>query len=104
MLRVPVGRVQKAVAELSALGVLAAQDVSIRDVQGQLDTHTRRLLELNERIAKLRAELAAPDLSDEERARIEAQIARAQRQVAETRADACGSSPAVRPSPPSASR
>ena len=42
---------------------------------------------LNERIAKLQLKLAAPDLSDEQRASIEAQIAQAQRQLAEPRAD-----------------
>ncbi len=86
VLRVPVRSVQTAVQRLSELGTLAAQDVAIRDVQGQLDGHTRRLLALQEQIADLRARLAATDVPATERARLEARIARAQRQAAETRA------------------
>jgi hypothetical protein len=86
VVRVPVKRVQKAVAELSALGTLAAQDVSIRDAQGTLNNQTRRLHQLREEIARLRVQLARPDLSAADRAALELRLARAQRQAAETRA------------------
>ena len=81
--RVPVQHVQAAVQRFSELGTILAQDIAIRDVQGRLDRYTRDVLVLRERIAKLRADLREPGLSDRERARLELRLARARRAVAE---------------------
>jgi uncharacterized protein DUF4349 len=86
-LRIPVQHVQAAIQRFSDLGTLAAQDISIRDVQGQLDTYTRDLFTIRERIAKLRAQLTDPNLSAGQRASLELQVARARKAAANLRAE-----------------
>jgi hypothetical protein len=86
-LRIPVQHVQAAIQRFSSLGTLAAQDVSIRDVQGKINTYTRRLMTVQERIAKIRAKLARQDLTPGRRASLELQLARAQREAAALRAE-----------------
>ncbi len=84
--RIPVQHVQAAIQRFSDLGTLAAQDVSIRDVQATIDGYTRDLLSTRELIAKLRVKLAHAD-TDAQRTSLELQIARAQRAAAELRAE-----------------
>ena len=86
-LKVPVQHVQAAIQRFSELGTLAAQDIAIRDVQGTLNSYTRQLMTITERIAKLRADLAAPDLTDRERTRLELQLVRSRNAAAELRAE-----------------
>jgi hypothetical protein len=86
-LRIPVEHVQAAVQRFSSLGTLAAQDVSIRDVQGRINSYTRELLTINERIAKLRARLTRTDLTAGQRASLQLQLARAQRAAATLRTE-----------------
>lgn len=86
VVRVPVQHVQAAVQRFSNLGTLAAQDVSIRDVQGKLNAYTRQLLAIRERIAKLRVQLAHAT-TDAERAAIQLKITRATRAAADLRAE-----------------
>jgi hypothetical protein len=86
IVRIPVQHVQAAIQRFSDLGTLAAQDVSIRDLQAKLDGYTRDLLATRERIAKLRVKLAHAE-TDAERASLELQIAHAQRAAAELRAE-----------------
>jgi Domain of unknown function (DUF4349) len=81
-LRVPIGRVQEAVVAFSELGSLVSQNVSIRDLQGQIDRWTRDIRRLRDRMAALRASLLDPNLTPAERARIESQLARARATVA----------------------
>src|SRR5262249_42650268 len=57
---------------------LAGQNISIRDVQGRLDTYTRQLIGVNKLIAKTRAQLLDPTLTRGERANLEARLARTQ--------------------------
>ncbi|HEU5212945.1 MAG TPA: DUF4349 domain-containing protein [Gaiellaceae bacterium] len=78
VVRIPVQHVQAAIQRFSNLGTLAAQDVSIRDVQGRLDDYTRQLASVAKLIAKTRAELLDPNLTRAERATLEARLARAQ--------------------------
>jgi hypothetical protein len=85
--RIPVQHVQAAIQRFSSLGTLAAQDVSIRDVQGQINSYTRQLMTIRERIAKIRAKLTRPDLTPGQRASLELQLARAQRAAAALRAE-----------------
>ena len=86
IVRIPVQHVQAAIQRFSDLGTLAAQDVSIRDVQAKLDGYTRDLLATRERIAKLKVKLADAE-TDAQRASLELQIARAQRAAAQLRAE-----------------
>jgi hypothetical protein len=85
VVRVPVQHVQAAVQRFSNLGTLAAQDVSIRDVQGKLNAYTRQLLTIREQIAKLRVQLTHAT-TDVERAAIELKITRATRGAGDLRA------------------
>jgi multidrug efflux pump subunit AcrA (membrane-fusion protein) len=86
IVRIPVEHVQAAIQRFSDLGTLAAQDVSIRDVQAKLDGYTRNLLATREHIAKLRVKLAHAE-TDAQRASLDLQIAQAQRAAAELRAE-----------------
>lgn len=81
-LRIPIGKVQQALVAFSQLGAIVSQDVSIRDLQGQIDRHTRDIRRLRDRIAALRASLLDPNLTDAERSRIEAELAQARSRVA----------------------
>jgi hypothetical protein len=85
--RIPVQHVQAAIQRFSSLGTLAAQDVSIRDVQGKINSYTRQLLTIRERIAKIRARLTRPDLTPGQRASLELQLVRSQRAAAALRAE-----------------
>jgi hypothetical protein len=69
--RVPVAKVQQAIVELSALGRIASQQVTIDDLQEQLDALERRQRSLRSQIALITARLASEDLDPETRARLE---------------------------------
>jgi hypothetical protein len=51
VLRVPKARVQQAVTRLSALGTIVGENVSIQDLQAQVDTTARRIKRLEQRLA-----------------------------------------------------
>src|SRR5215211_5084923 len=70
--RVPVGRVQTAVARFSQLGTILEQQTEIVDLQGPIDRITRDVQSRRDRIAKLEAELK----------RLEARIVQAKRGLA----------------------
>ena len=74
-LRVPVERVQDAIAQLTALGRITSQQVQIQDLQGQLDQLERQIDTLRGRIAHITALLANPDLTATRRVELEAQRA-----------------------------
>jgi hypothetical protein len=76
-LRVPIGRVQEALVAFSELGAILSQNVSIRDLQGQINRFTRDIRRLRDRMAALRASLLDPNLTAAERTRIERQLAQA---------------------------
>jgi Domain of unknown function (DUF4349) len=80
--RVPVGRVQTAIARFSVLGTILEQQTEIRDLQGQIDRSTRDVQRRRDRLAKLEAELKDPTLSDGERDRLEARVVQAKRGLA----------------------
>jgi Domain of unknown function (DUF4349) len=80
--RVPVGRVQAAVARFNELGTILDQQTEIRDLQGQIDRITRDIQARRDRIAKLEAELKDPTLSEAERDRLEARLVLAKRGLA----------------------
>jgi hypothetical protein len=88
--RVPVGRVQTAVARFSQLGTILEQQTEIVDVQGQIDKITRDIQQRRDRIAKLEAELKDPTLSDAERNRLEARIVQAKRGLANAQRSRAG--------------
>jgi Domain of unknown function (DUF4349) len=70
--RVPVARVQDAITGLSALGRIVSQQVTIDDLQEQLDTLERREASLRAQIARITARLETEQLDAETRAVLEA--------------------------------
>jgi hypothetical protein len=80
--RVPVGRVQSAIARFSLLGTILEQQTEVRDLQGQIDRITRDVQRRRDRIAKLEAELKDPTLGEAERNRLEAGLVQAKRGLA----------------------
>jgi hypothetical protein len=62
-LRIPIGHVQEAVARLSALGRITAENVSIRDVQPGVDATDRQIARLQKQLRDLRAEPQTPPVT-----------------------------------------
>jgi hypothetical protein len=83
VVRIPVGSVQKAVVEYSAIGRILDQKVSIQDVQPQVDRRFRQLQAQRDAIARLQARLESPSLSSAERAALENRLVAARRQLVE---------------------
>ena len=73
-LRVPVARVQEAVAGLSALGTIVSQQVSTQDLQADLDRLERRERSVRAQIALLVARLESDSLEPGQRAIFEARL------------------------------
>lgn len=78
VLRVPQRRVQDAIAQLSELGIITGQQVSVQDRQGDLDRLAKRIDTLRIRRAELDTQLAQPGLSESERLRLELRRQRVQ--------------------------
>jgi hypothetical protein len=72
--RVPVDRVQEAVVQLSALGAIVSQQVSIQDLQATLDQLERRERSVRAQIALLVAKLESDTLDAETRARLQSRL------------------------------
>ncbi len=70
-LRVPVTRVQEAIAGLSALGTIVSQQVSVEDLQATLDQLERRERSVRAQIALISARLESEALDLETRTRLE---------------------------------
>jgi hypothetical protein len=83
VLRIPTGNVREAIRRLSALGRITAEDVSIQDVQVQVNAADKRIADLQTQLAALQAQ---PQTTDTERrvASLTAQIQRLQRARAST--------------------
>lgn len=86
VVRVPVTKVQDAIARFSDLGVLVSQDVSLQDLQAQANRQDDQIAALRRTIATLERELAAPGLTREERAELERRIANADRTLKQRQA------------------
>jgi hypothetical protein len=83
VLRVPVGSVQEALVRFSALGTILDQQVSIQDVQPQLDRRFRQMQSIRDSITKLQARLENPNLSAAERKALEDELVTARRRLTE---------------------
>ena len=70
--RVPVSKVQEAIAELSALGRIASQQVTIDDLQVELDELERRRASVRAQLLVVAARLESETLDVAARARLEA--------------------------------
>jgi hypothetical protein len=76
--RVPVDKVQRAIVQLSGLGRIVSQQVTIDDLQETLDTLERRESSLRAQIARINARLETESLDAETRAVLTARRARLQ--------------------------
>ena len=85
--RVPVAKVQQAIAGLSGLGSIVSQQVTIDDLQADLDALERRQSSLRSQIARIGARLDTADLGAETRAVLEARLQRLQRELRRLRRD-----------------
>jgi hypothetical protein len=74
VLRVPVGKVQAAIQQLSGLGTLESQHVSVTDLQDQVNAQTKRIIVLSRRIEAIAKQLAAGGLSVDQEARLRAEL------------------------------
>ena len=81
VVRVPVGSVQQAIVEYSAIGRILDQHVSIQDVQPQVDRRFRQMQAQRDEIARLQAKLESPTLTSAERAALENRLVAARRQL-----------------------
>ena len=70
--RVPVERVQEAITELSALGRITSQQVTIDDLQAELDQLERRRTSVRAQLILVASRLESETLDDATRARLEA--------------------------------
>jgi len=84
-LKVPTANVQQAIVRLTGLGTIVSQHVQIDDLQGQVDELTKQETVLLERIAKLSARIAAPDIDPEVKATLVARRDAARAQLAQVR-------------------
>lgn len=90
--RVPVTRVQDAITGLSALGRIVAQQVTIDDLQEQLDALERRQASLQAQIARITARLDTEQLDAETRAVFEARRRTLRAELREVRAGVASTS------------
>jgi len=83
--RVPVAKVQQAIAGLSGLGRIVSQQVTIEDLQTDLDALERRQASVRNQIARITARLETGELDAETRAVLETRLQRLQRELRELR-------------------
>ena len=62
VLRIPTGNVREAIRRLSALGRITAEDVSIQDVQVQVNTDAQRITHLQAELAALATQTQTPEI------------------------------------------
>jgi hypothetical protein len=72
VVRVPVGRVQRAIAGFTELGTILSQHVSVRDIQPALDRRFARIQALRAEIASLAGDSSTEALARRERLQAEA--------------------------------
>jgi hypothetical protein len=79
VVRIPQRRVQDAIAQLSELGTITGQEVTVQDRQAELDQLAARVDNLRVRIAELNVRLRTEQLDEAERLRLELQRQQLQR-------------------------
>jgi hypothetical protein len=79
VVRVPVGRVQDAIFQFSQLGAILSQNISIADLQAQLNRQADAIAALQRTIVRLETQLEDQSLSTEERERLKLRLLDARR-------------------------
>jgi Domain of unknown function (DUF4349) len=90
--RVPVARVQDAIAGLSGLGRIVSQQVTVDDLQEQLDQLDHRRASLVEQITRITARLETQDLDAEQTAALEARRRALRNELRTVRSQIAGTS------------
>ena len=83
VLRVPVQNVKTAVAQLNALGTIVSQNLSVTDLEHDLQAETAQIAELRHTIAALEAALRSPSLSEAQRVLLQIRLANAKRSLSQ---------------------
>ncbi len=86
-LRIPVAKVQNAIVQLSALGRIVSQQVTIDDLQATLDTLERRERSVRAQIALVSARLETETLDAPTRAQLEARLQTLRSELRQLRRD-----------------
>ncbi|MGH2971859.1 MAG: DUF4349 domain-containing protein [Gaiellaceae bacterium] len=81
VLRVPVPDVKTAIARLEGLGTLVSQNLSVTDLQHDLEAETAQIAQLRRTIAALEAALRNPSLPDAQRVLLQIRLANAKRSL-----------------------
>ena len=82
-LRVPAQNVKVAIARLGALGTLVSQQLSVTDLQHELETQSAQIAQLRRRIAALRAALRDPALPEAQKVLLRIQLAESRRALSQ---------------------
>jgi Domain of unknown function (DUF4349) len=83
VLRVPVPDVKTAIARLTALGTIVSQNLSVTDLEHDLQVESTQIVQLRRTIAALEAALRNPSLPDAQRVILQIRLANAKRALTE---------------------
>jgi Domain of unknown function (DUF4349) len=83
VLRVPVAEVKTAIARLTALGTIISQNLSLTDLEHDLQAESAQIAQLRRTIAALEAALRNPSLPDAQRIILQIRLANAKRALTE---------------------
>ena len=82
-LRVPTQNVKTALARLAGLGTVVSQQLSVTDLQQQLETESAQIGQLHRRIAALRLAIQDPALPDAQKVLLRIKLAESQRALSQ---------------------
>jgi hypothetical protein len=82
-LRVPTQNVKTALARLAGLGTVVSQQLSVTDLQQQLETESAQIGQLHRRIAALRQAIQDPALDDAQKVLLRIKLAESQRALSQ---------------------
>jgi hypothetical protein len=82
-LRIPTQNVKTALARLAGLGTLVSQELSVTDLEQQLQNQSAQIAQLRRRIAALRAAVQDPALADAQKVLLRIRLAESQRALSQ---------------------
>lgn len=83
VLRVPVGNVKTAVARLESLGTVVSQNLSVTDLEHDLQLESAQIAQLRNTVAVLEASLKNPSLPESQRVILQIRLANAKRALSQ---------------------
>jgi hypothetical protein len=82
-LRIPTQRVKSALARLAGLGTLVSQQLSVTDLEQQLQTQSAQVAQLRRRVAALQAAIQDPALADAQKVLLRIRLAESRRALSQ---------------------